>query len=50
MLDDVNVPILIVEGEFKAMAALRCARWESESPRFVPVALAGVWNFRGTVR
>jgi predicted P-loop ATPase len=49
MLDDVNVPILILEGEFKAMAALRCARWESESPRFVPVALAGVCNFRGTV-
>jgi predicted P-loop ATPase len=48
-LDDVRVPILITEGEFKAMAALRCARWESQSLRFVPVALAGVWNFRGTV-
>jgi hypothetical protein len=49
ILDDVRVPILITEGEFKAMAALRCARWESESLRFVPVALAGVCNFRGTV-
>jgi predicted P-loop ATPase len=49
MLADVRLPILITEGEFKAIAAWRCACFENDSPRFVPVAVAGVWNFRGTV-
>lgn len=46
-LDDPTIPILIVEGEFKAIACQRLAYYESVSPRFLPVAVSGVWNWRG---
>ncbi len=48
-LQDVTVPIAITEGEKKALALSRLARYETERRRFVPVAIAGVWNWRGTV-
>ncbi|MEI9814365.1 MAG: DUF3854 domain-containing protein [Acidobacteriota bacterium] len=37
------------EGEKKALALWRLANHEAEHPRFVPIAIAGVWNWRGTV-
>jgi hypothetical protein len=43
------LPIILVEGEKKALALLRLAWHDSESPRFVPIAIPGVWNWRGTV-
>jgi hypothetical protein len=46
-LQDVSIPIAIVEGEKKALALWRLARYEMERPRFVPVAIAGVWNWLG---
>lgn len=47
MLADVDLPILIVEGEKKALAMSRFAR-EAGIPLLV-VAIAGVWAFRGSV-
>jgi hypothetical protein len=53
LLEDVELPIIITEGEKKGIALWRLA-WHaisdaSERPRFLPVALSGVWNFRGSV-
>src|ERR1035438_967817 len=48
-LVDVKIPIAVVEGEKKALALWRLANHESSQPRFIPIAIAGVWNWRGTV-
>jgi predicted P-loop ATPase len=48
ILVDTRLPVLITEGEFKAMATWRCSNYESDSPRFVSCSVAGVWNYRGT--
>jgi len=48
-LDDPSVPIVIVEGEKKALALQRLAYHDVENPRFIPIAIAGVWSWRGTV-
>ena len=48
-LSDLAIPIALVEGEKKALAVWRLARHEIETPRFIPIAIAGVWNWRGTV-
>jgi predicted P-loop ATPase len=50
-LQDTSIPLLIVEGEFKAIAMRRLAEWmvRNGMPRFIPIALSGVWNFMGTV-
>src|SRR6516165_2907591 len=45
-----EVPIIITEGEFKAIALWRLANHESDAPRFLPVALAGIWSWRGSSR
>jgi len=49
LLKNVAVPLLITEGEFKTLALWRLANWSAERPRFVPVGIAGVFNWRGTV-
>ena len=36
----------ITEGEKKALALWRLAYYESEKPRFIPIAIAGVWNWK----
>ena len=48
LLDDTNVPAVITEGEFKCLALWRLAFHNSDSARFVPLSIAGVWNFLGT--
>src|SRR6516162_4392463 len=48
-LADVTVPIVIVEGEKKALALWRLANHESDQPRFIPVAIPGVWSWRGII-
>jgi predicted P-loop ATPase len=49
-LQNIDIPILIVEGEFKALAMRRLASEGGVGrPRFIPIALSGVWNWRGTV-
>ena len=45
----VDTPVIVTEGEFKTLALWRLASHESTAPRFLPVGLAGVWNWRGTV-
>ena len=48
-LADVSVPIIIVEGEKKALALWRLANDESDQPRFIVAAIPGVWNWRGVI-
>jgi predicted P-loop ATPase len=49
MLNDVTLPLMVVEGPFKAIAAFRLATCNSTKLRFLPVAVAGVNSFRGTI-
>ncbi|MBZ5499258.1 MAG: DUF3854 domain-containing protein [Acidobacteriia bacterium] len=49
MLAEVSLPIIICEGAKKALALWRLATSEIGRPRFLPVAISGVWNWRGTV-
>lgn len=49
LLTDSTLPIVLVEGLKKTVAAWRLARFESDSPRFLPCGLSGAWNFRGTI-
>jgi uncharacterized protein (DUF927 family) len=49
-LDDARMPILLVEGEKKCLALYALAHHGGiEQPRFQPVAVPGVWCFRGTI-
>jgi Domain of unknown function (DUF3854) len=48
-LADKQIPIVLVEGEKKALALWRLANHETERPRFIPIAIAGVWNWRGRI-
>ena len=48
-LNDVSIPIVLVEGEKKALALWRLANHNTDQPRFIPVAIAGAWNWRGRV-
>jgi Domain of unknown function (DUF3854) len=48
-LDDVSIPVVIVEGEKKAISLSRLATHESEQPRFMAIGIAGVWGWRGRV-
>ena len=45
----VDIPVIVTEGEFKTLALSRLAKHESTVLRFLPLGLAGVWNWRGTV-
>ena len=45
----VATPVIVTEGEFKTLALWRLANHESLAPRFLPIGLGGVWNWRGTV-
>ena len=49
VLTDKTMPMILVEGLKKTVAAWRLARWESLAPRFLACGLTGVWNFRGTI-
>jgi Domain of unknown function (DUF3854) len=46
-LSDPSVPLIITEGEKKALALAELFRWAGLDG--VVIALQGVWNFRGTV-
>jgi len=49
LLKDVSTPVVVTEGEFKTLALWRLAHHDSTTPRFLPLGLGGVWNWRGTV-
>lgn len=44
-----ELPIIITEGEFKALALARLARHETPTGRFLPIGLSGVWNWQGRI-
>lgn len=48
-LRDATIPLVIAEGEKKGLALWRLACHEIKAPRFVPIAIPGVWSWRGTV-
>lgn len=48
-LEDATIPIAIIEGEKKALALERLAYYENEKPRFISIAIAGVWNWQGVI-
>jgi predicted P-loop ATPase len=49
-LRDPTLPIVITEGEFKTLALWRLANHGSPSrPRFLPLGVSGVYNWRGTI-
>jgi hypothetical protein len=49
LLTDLGVPILIVEGEKKCLCAWCLAHHNSSAPRFLPIGISGVWNWRGKI-
>jgi hypothetical protein len=49
LLKVVTTPVIVTEGEFKTLALWRLANHEATTPRFLPLGLAGIWNWRGTV-
>jgi P4 family phage/plasmid primase-like protien len=49
LLAAVDTQVIVTEGEFKTLALWRLAKHESTVPRFLPIGLGGVWNWRGTV-
>ena len=49
-LADTSLPIIITEGEFKTLALFRLGYHRSSNgPRFLPVGVSGVYNWRGTI-
>jgi hypothetical protein len=48
-LQDGTAVIALVEGEKKALALWRLANYQTDKPRFISIALAGVWNWCGNV-
>jgi len=48
-LTDTTLPILLVEGLKKLLAAWRLARFEDGSPRFLVCGISGAWNWKGTI-
>jgi len=45
---DTSMPLVITEGEFKTLALWRLANHRSPNcPRFLPVGVSGVYNWRG---
>ncbi len=49
-LGDTSLPLVVTEGEFKTLALWRLANHGSPAkPRFLPVGVSGVYNWRGTI-
>jgi hypothetical protein len=50
LLRDPALPIVITEGEFKTLALWRATdHGAAGQPRFLPVGVSGVYNWRGTI-
>jgi predicted P-loop ATPase len=50
LLGNSDLPLIITEGEFKTLALWRLAKFGVQNdPRFLPVGISGVFNWRGTV-
>lgn len=48
-LQDAALPVALVEGEKKTLALFHLALHKRQTPRFLPVGLAGVWCWKGTI-
>lgn len=49
-LRDPTVPLVVTEGEFKTLSLFRLATHRMPNgPRFLPVGVSGVYNWRGTI-
>ena len=48
-LTDTSLPVVVTEGEKKGLALQRLATWKCDRPRWLAVAVSGVWNWHGTV-
>jgi hypothetical protein len=51
-LQDTDIPVVFVEGEKKAIAVGALGRHEfdaSPRPRWLPIAIPGVWSWKGTI-
>jgi hypothetical protein len=46
LLMDIRISVILVEGEKKTLALWRLANYNSPEPRFLPIGLSGVWNWR----
>ncbi len=50
LLREIALAVILTEGEFKTLALWRLATWNAaDEPRFLPVGIAGVFNWRGTI-
>ena len=49
LLGDISLPILIVEGEKKCLCAWCLANHNASEPRFLPIGISGVWNWKTKV-
>lgn len=50
LLQDLSIPIVVTEGEFKTLALWRLAEHGSPGqPRLLPLGLSGVYNWRGII-
>jgi predicted P-loop ATPase len=50
LLNAPALPIIVTEGEFKTLALWRLANHGSpDRPRFLPLGVSGVYNWRGTI-
>ena len=49
VLQNSRVPIIITEGEFKCLALHRLTLGTALKGPMLPIAISGVWNFRGKV-
>jgi hypothetical protein len=50
LLRNATLPLILTEGEFKTLALWRLATVNAtHGPRFLPVGIAGVFNWRGTI-
>jgi hypothetical protein len=50
LLREASLPGVITEGEFKTLALWRLANYRVPGrPRFVPLGVSGVYNWRGTI-
>jgi predicted P-loop ATPase len=52
LIEDAKLPVVITEGEKKCLALWRAAQESGNGagqPAFLPIAVSGVWNWRGTV-
>ncbi len=49
VLTDTAVPIVIVEGLKKTVAAWRLSRFDGTAPQFLACGISGAWNWKGTI-